>query len=410
MLGHVAVKNAIRRALELFKFVRTVVDEQFQNRLRAAMMRVTITVLLLWTFVKSCESNAISDFCSQYEDESTLIFENDFMRCHYNDKFTECEIYGCETSITKSFRRRNISVNTECLDVSGYNSQQPKDLIEPNSNFEKLRFAISTSLESKSISNFANLREIRVERAWRLRTKAVADLPRLERIEFTNIDVHCFPVNTIHNTSNLKEIIITNSHVEHILSHAFYSQLAVERLAIRDVVGLSIGRRPFAGMRSLNHLEVSGAEVNEFGCHWLTHLSSLKTINFSHNDLSQLKRKYFPSTTRSLITNLDFSFNSLEVIDDDAFDNLDKLEVLNLSHNHLDAVPDSVFAMRNLKVLDLTNNRIRSLSPELEILVKEGIARVRFGPTIHPEDFINISEAVVEYFAPGKKFYSKTLC
>ncbi|CAM1323180.1 Uncharacterised protein g8314 [Pycnogonum litorale] len=53
---------------------------------------------------------------------------------------------------------------------------------------------------------------------------------------------------------------------------------------------------------------------------------------------------------------LGFSQNSIEEIDNDSFENLRHLEILNLTGNHLTAVPETVISLPSLKVLDMSNN------------------------------------------------------
>jgi len=55
---------------------------------------------------------------------------------------------------------------------------------------------------------------------------------------------------------------------------------------------------------------------------------------------------------------LDLSGNAIELIEPEAFDGLDNLEILSLSDNKIDRIPS--LSSENLKALYLDNNKIRS--------------------------------------------------
>jgi internalin A len=65
------------------------------------------------------------------------------------------------------------------------------------------------------------------------------------------------------------------------------------------------------------------------------------------------------------LQHLDISFNELAGIAAGTFQHLINLVHLNLSHNHLQQIPEDVSDAKSLKVLDLSSNDLTQLPPSL---------------------------------------------
>lgn len=92
-------------------------------------------------------------------------------------------------------------------------------------------------------------------------------------------------------------------------------------------------------------------------------MNQLKVLNLSSNQISRLEAKNFASLVD--LRQLDLSFNSIASVEVNAFDGLKELEKLNLEHNKITKVPFDTFdSLLNLKVLILSFNQIRELSEE----------------------------------------------
>lgn len=110
-------------------------------------------------------------------------------------------------------------------------------------------------------------------------------------------------------------------------------------------------------------------------------------VDFSNNFLKTVPVELFRKT--DLVTNIDFSFNQISFLPSGIFENLGKLEVLDLSHNNLKKINqdmsnlfkliDVSFSFNNLEEVDendvvlpasleylqLQNNRISKMSPNI---------------------------------------------
>ncbi|KAJ8324207.1 hypothetical protein O5D80_007406 [Batrachochytrium dendrobatidis] len=93
-------------------------------------------------------------------------------------------------------------------------------------------------------------------------------------------------------------------------------------------------------------------------------LPKLKILDVKHNRLSSLTVKL----TCPELVDLCLSFNNLSSIAPGVFFDLIQLETLDLRDNALCVVPDDTLQLHRLKRLDLTNNNISRLQPELGLL------------------------------------------
>ena len=82
-------------------------------------------------------------------------------------------------------------------------------------------------------------------------------------------------------------------------------------------------------------------------------------LNFSEWDLHAINNNVFDNVTHIKILNL--SYNLLPRLLENTFANLTNLEQLNLSHNHIETLEKPFVGLCNLKVLDLSNNPIQKL-------------------------------------------------
>ena len=111
----------------------------------------------------------------------------------------------------------------------------------------------------------------------------------------------------------------------------------------------------------LTDCDITGIEDGAFNS--LTDLNSLK---LSENYIRKIGNKTF-SSPRLQVLYLDG--NGLEVIEDDAFAQLPKLQKLHLQHNKLEKM--SFTLPSSLNVLDISHNNILSITTDLN--------KVRFG-------------------------------
>lgn len=97
---------------------------------------------------------------------------------------------------------------------------------------------------------------------------------------------------------------------------------------------------------------------------WSSH--KVLDLYFGTNKLGCIEKDYFTgfieNQERSIRT-LSLPYNDIESIESGSFDKLIHLQILNLSKNKIQTLPENLFEqnMQTLERIDLTNNRIHSL-------------------------------------------------
>jgi len=93
-----------------------------------------------------------------------------------------------------------------------------------------------------------------------------------------------------------------------------------------------------------------------------TNLAGEKTLDLSHQQLTKVPDYVFSSTN---LEELNLANNQLTGAIPAEIDHLKNLKILNLSDNLMTGVPAEVDQLQNLQILDLSNNRLTGLPYEL---------------------------------------------
>lgn len=126
----------------------------------------------------------------------------------------------------------------------------------------------------------------------------------------------------------------------------------------------------FCPLRSMTTLNVSHNRIRSatdlgFQSCGDDHLTQLKVIDLSYNELFTINASWTRSDLRSVHVVL-LQRNNLTKIQVGVFDGMPSLKVLNLSSNHLETLPGDVFAKNtNLQELHLQDNKFYQLPVEL---------------------------------------------
>ena len=103
-------------------------------------------------------------------------------------------------------------------------------------------------------------------------------------------------------------------------------------------------------------------------------LMDLKLLDFSRNSLETLPNNAFLFHLTS-IRKLVLSHNKLHEIPKE-IDSLKRLEILSLDQNCIEELPDSLYMLECLQILDLSFNKIRVLSPSFSLLYNVRILKI----------------------------------
>lgn len=117
--------------------------------------------------------------------------------------------------------------------------------------------------------------------------------------------------------------------------------------------------RIFTGFHTLN---ISSIELQYLPAIFFAGAKKLTTLIASNNRLLEISSKQFALCPG--LTDVDYSFNKINHIEEDGLGGAGTIKKLNLSHNHITTIPANVFAnLPNLTTVDLSFNGIQKLLP-----------------------------------------------
>lgn len=186
--------------------------------------------------------------------------------------------------------------------------------------------------------------------------------------------------------NNLETLMIDNCGVKQIKPHAFKDlkplvDLSLTFNEIRDIkngvfnfldvtnLNLShnkisaIGGEAFDNMSALEKIILDFNELGHWNGEWFFNCTSLKTVSITHNFLDHLPAHAFINFESNDDINFYFSYNKIDRIDSQAFENSGSFGNLFLDWNDLERVDGYVFGkMSGVEYLNLEGDSLRCLS------------------------------------------------
>ncbi|XP_014235955.1 toll-like receptor Tollo [Trichogramma pretiosum] len=118
----------------------------------------------------------------------------------------------------------------------------------------------------------------------------------------------------------------------------------------------------FRGLEQLQLLNLEHNEINVLADDCFLSLGNLRSLSLSHNRIVRFEASH--SVGLAVLDQFFLDENKLQHIDRRAFDNFTSLQDLRLSGNSLTEVPEAVRQLRDLKTLDMGNNRITVINAD----------------------------------------------
>uniref|UniRef100_A0A4W6CIB0 Protein flightless-1 homolog n=1 Tax=Lates calcarifer TaxID=8187 RepID=A0A4W6CIB0_LATCA len=166
--------------------------------------------------------------------------------------------------------------------------------------------------------------------------------------------------------------------------------------------GLCYLPEELASLQKLEHLSVSHNSLTTLH----GELSSLPNLRAVVARANNLKNSGVPDDIFQLddLSVLDLSYNQLTEIPRD-LENSRNMLVLNLSHNSIDAIPNQLFInLTDLLYLDLSDNKLDSLPPQMRRLVHLQTLILNNNPLMHAHLFVEEESAICK-LSKLKKLY-----
>ncbi|KAJ8027241.1 Insulin-like growth factor-binding protein complex acid labile subunit [Holothuria leucospilota] len=128
---------------------------------------------------------------------------------------------------------------------------------------------------------------------------------------------------------------------------------------------ISITSEQMSGYQQVSTLDISGNYLSNIIPGTFDRNSNLKNIDVSNNDLTILNSKMFKGTEHSLFQ-IEIQFNSINLVTQDAFEGLECVTNIYLSHNKLqNLLPGTFKDLISLQYLDLSQNKLAKLPQNL---------------------------------------------
>ncbi|XP_007946579.1 toll-like receptor 3 [Orycteropus afer afer] len=245
----------------------------------------------------------------------------------------------------------------------------------PNLKYFNLEYNNIEHLYSRSFYGLFNVRHLNLKRSFTKQSTSFASLSKiddfsfqwLKSLEYLNMEDNNFPgikSNMFTGLISLKYLRLSNSFTSlRTLTNETFTSLAHSPLLLLNLTRNKISRIDSGAFSWLGHLEVLDLGINEIGQEltgqeWRG-LTNIVEIYLSFNKYLQLTSNSFalvpslqqlmlrrvacknvdisPSPFRPLrnLTILDLSNNNIANINDEMLEGLDKLEILDLQHNNL---------------------------------------------------------------------------
>jgi Leucine-rich repeat (LRR) protein len=178
---------------------------------------------------------------------------------------------------------------------------------------------------------------------------------------FKSSSIYYIPASIFTYFTNLTELHLNGCDVQEIRKNTF--EKAIKLLLIdlnHNSKIFALGPDTFKGATNLRTIDLEFNQLSAIDGNAFRGLPNLDKLSLANNGIKYLGGNTFSSLTKLRYLNL--SYNSIESLHKDIFSHLSNLYDLDLSHNLLETLDESLFQNNRLTILDLSYNRIKSLS------------------------------------------------
>lgn len=162
------------------------------------------------------------------------------------------------------------------------------------------------------------------------------NLPRLAHLCIKECELFIVKNNVLQGITNLKTVDFSRNHIHIIESQAFHD------------------------LEQLELVNLGNNDLYEINPRWFKNCTNLQTLILRDNKISYLPARSFKyaKTRESRPIRIILSYNNIRTVSEEAFENLEYIDILLLDHNQIEFLPKNLFEnTRALRKLDLTNNR-----------------------------------------------------
>ncbi|KAI4464731.1 ig(immunoglobulin) and lrr(leucine rich repeat) domain [Holotrichia oblita] len=188
---------------------------------------------------------------------------------------------------------------------------------------------------------------------------------RIEYLHLKKNNIGNIPLTTSPDLdlSTLRMLDVSSNSLKNLKTDSFRTLPLLKKLYLGNNFLQNLEDGTFDGLLNLEVLDLQGNNLVQIPSRIFNELPELQAINLRDNKLYMIKHQIFHNNKH--LKMIDISTNQLRDLHKDIFYHSRELEVINASHNHLVNVPSSVNGLERLKVLDLHDNRLSEIDPDL---------------------------------------------
>ncbi|XP_056646846.1 protein artichoke [Diorhabda sublineata] len=251
---------------------------------------------------------------------------------------------------------------------------------------EELHFGSSRLDQIPNLNNLLKLTFLNLSGNYikYVEVEAFTELFDLEELHLSNNEIFRLPATVFINNQQLLTLNLDNNPLNHF---AINTSESLEILSLRNCRLDKFDKESARKLTSVNELNLSHNNIKNLSSETFAHMTELSVIDLSYNKLTDLDENVFAENGRLIRITLDgndfntlpvfyrkneetfsiYSFScrycNLNTLSSNVFENMEDMINLYLSHNNFLNVDNMFDKIKNLKVLDISDNNIAYFSP-----------------------------------------------
>ncbi|KAF7995516.1 hypothetical protein HCN44_006623 [Aphidius gifuensis] len=188
------------------------------------------------------------------------------------------------------------------------------------------------------------------------------------KLNISNKAQEFLPENIFDGFDKIKELYIQENNLDYITPGVFNKLLNLTWLDLSDNNLAFLLKNTFYGLESLKTLNLSKNDLQMFDINAFGDLKNLETLLLDENNIDILSSDIL-SGLESL-EKLSLASNELENLQDDTFSNSKRLTELDISKNHIESLPNNIFhGLNDLTKINMSSNNLMNLDDPFKGLI-----------------------------------------
>lgn len=218
-----------------------------------------------------------------------------------------------------------------------------------------------------------------------IKSNAFSNIPHLTSIVLFGNKISTIEYNSFHSCPFLHTVVLSKNNLSLISPSAFYNLSRLSSVFLQDNQLETFTFDIIEGETAQLYINISNNALRELTVSndSIDNIIRVRTLDLTNNKISVINDAFFASVSNYLLhlflsknriskitlpvltvlQVLDLSHNSINAIDDDCFDCCTNIQILKLDHNFIHNVSEIAFkSSSNLRILDLSHNKLFYLS------------------------------------------------